>query len=395
MPHAILALNAGSSSIKFAAYAVMKSELKLAYRGMLDQHAGDTHFVVKDTAGKLIPAAKSGPPPSDDLAVSLLDRVEPLLGGTELAAIGHRIVHGGPHFNAPVLLDSEVVEQLDALTPLAPLHQPACLAPIRSLLSARPKLLQVACFDTAFHRDLATIYRRLPLPRHFDTEQLRRYGFHGLSFEYITQRLNRPNARVVVAHLGSGSSLCAIRDGRSINTTMSLTPLDGVMMATRSGAIDPGLVIYLLKSEKMSAADAEDLLYRKSGLLGVSGLSADMRKLLASEEATAKDAVDQFCARIAEQIAVMATAIEGIEVLVFTGGIGENSPKIRRNVCARLGWIGLRLDDEANAAGQEQISLGESECEVLVIPTDEEITIARHTLNLVRRNAVDAPYLSR
>jgi acetate kinase len=187
---------------------------------------------------------------------------------------------------------------------------------------------------------------------------------------------------MVVAHLGSGSSLCAIRDGRSINTTMSLTPLDGVMMATRSGSIDPGLLLYLLKSEKMSTADAEDLLYRKSGLLGVSGLSADMRKLLASEEATAQAAIDQFCARVAEQIAVMATATEGIEILVFTGGIGENSPEIRSNICARLRWIGLRLDETANATAREHISLPESQCHVLVMPTDEELVIGQHTLDL-------------
>lgn len=385
MPHAILAINAGSSSIKFAAYAIRDFELALVCSGLLDHHAGDTQFVIKNPAGEILQNAKSvGTNSGSDLATTLLDRVEPLLGSNKLAAVGHRIVHGGPDFSAPVAVDTRILQALDALTPLAPLHQPGCLAPIRNLQAARPRLLQVACFDTAFHRDLDPVYRRFPLPPEFDARGLRRYGFHGLSFEYVVQHLNWPEARLVVAHLGSGSSLCAVRGGKSINTTMSLTPLDGVMMATRSGAIDPGMVLYLLRSEKMSASDAEDLLYHKSGLLGVSGISADMRTLIASKDPSAGDAIDQFCARAAEQIAAMVTSIDGIDILVFTGGVGENSPAIRKNICLRLAWMGLSLDDKANTQHCDVVSAPESRIEVRVTATDEERVIGHHTIEVLK-----------
>jgi acetate kinase len=380
MPQAILAINAGSSSIKFAAYAINGSEITLLCRGLLDHHAANTQFVIRNPAGEILQTAKS--PDADsasDLAAALLDRVEPLLDGRELAAVGHRIVHGGADFSAPVAVDTRILQALDALTPLAPLHQPGCLAPIRSLQAARPELLQVACFDTAFHRDLAAVYRRFPLPLAFEAKGIRRYGFHGLSFEYVVQHLNRPQSRMVVAHLGSGSSLCAIHGGKSINTTMSLTPLDGVMMATRSGAIDPGMVLYLLRSERMSALDAEDLLYHKSGLLGVSGISSDMRTLIASRDPRAQDAIDQFCARAAEQIAAMTTSVNGVDLLVFTGGVGENSPDIRKNICMRLAWMGLGLDDQANTQRCDVISAPESRIEVRAVATDEERIIGQHT----------------
>jgi acetate kinase len=384
MPQAILALNAGSSSIKFAAYTVGQ-RLTLVCDGILDRHARDTKFVIKDPAGTILQDEKSKAWDSrSDLTMTLLQQVEPLLGNDELIAVGHPIVHSGPDFSAPVLVDADVLQALDALTPLAPLHQPGCLAPIRNLLSARPNLRSVACFDTAFHRDLAPTYRRFPLPAAFESRGIRRYGFHGLSFEYVAQRLDRPDARIVAAHLGSGCSICAIRDGKSVNTTMSLTPLDGMMMATRSGAIDPGLVLYLLRSEEMSAHDIEDLLYQKSGLLGVSGVSADMRTLIASKDPTARSAIDQFCARAAEQIAAMAVSIEGVDMLVFTGGIGENSPEVRRNICDRLKWMGLSFDDNANTRKQDIISTHESRFEIRILATDEELTIAKHTLGLMK-----------
>lgn len=384
MSQTILALNAGSSSIKFAAYEVDADRLTLICKGLLDQRSGDTGFVIKDSAGNIIEKSNAtAASPDATPTKSLIERIEPLLGGRRLAAAGHRIVHSGRDFSVPVRINSGVLQKLDALTPLAPLHQPGCLAPIRSLLATRPELAQVACFDTTFHRDLAPIYRRFPLPLEFEAKGIHRYGFHGLSFEYIAQRLPQPQARSVVAHLGSGSSLCAISHGKSVNTTMSLTPLDGVMMATRSGAIDPGLLLYLLQSEHMSASAVEDLLYRKSGLLGVSGVSSDMRTLLASSDPRAEQAVDQFCARIAEQVAAMVSSIGGIDALIFTGGIGENSPEIRRKVCARLEWIGLQLDDSANAQKRDRISAPDSGVEVLIIPTDEEIMIAQHTRDVV------------
>jgi acetate kinase len=385
MPQAILALNTGSSSIKFAVYAVDGSELTLVCRGLLDHHAGDTHFVIRNSAGDILQDATSGGSGSEaGLATALLDRIEPLLGDHKLMAVGHRIVHGGPGFFNSVRVDSGILRALDALTPLAPLHQPGCLAPVRSLLSARPTLPQVAYFDTAFHRELGPIYRRFPLPLEFETRGLRRYGFHGLSFEYIVQRLNRPVVRLVVAHLGSGSSQCAIRDGKSVNTTMSLTPLDGLMMATRSGAIDPGLLLHLLRSGQMSALEVEDLLYHKSGLAGVSGISADMRTLLCSSDPGARDAIDQFCARAAEHVAAMATGIDGVELLVFTGGIGERSPEIRKNICMRLQWTGLKFDEQANMERRDVISAPASPIEVRVMATDEEVVIARHTLEAIR-----------
>jgi acetate kinase len=385
MTQTILAFNAGSSSIKFAAYEVDAAHSKLALicRGVLDRRDEDAEFVIRGPAGKIIEKNNIAAGPDSDLTKALMGRIEPLLGDRQLAAVGHRIVHSGPDFSAPVRVDSDVLQKLDALTPLAPLHQPGCLAPIRSLLAMRPELPQVACFDTAFHRDLAPIYRRFPLPLEYEAKGIRRYGFHGLSFEYISRRLRQPQARSVIAHLGSGASLCAIHHGRSVNTSMSLTPLDGAMMATRSGAIDPGLLLYLLQSEQMPASGVEDLLYHKSGLLGLSGVSADMRALLGSSDPWAQEAVDQFCARTAEQIAAMATSIGGIDVLVFTAGIGENSPEVRRNICARLEWMGLQLDDIANTQPRHTISTRESKVQVLMIPTDEEAMIAQHTRELV------------
>jgi acetate kinase len=385
MPQTILAINAGSSSIKFAAYAIDDSAMTPVCRGLLDHHAGDTQFVIKNSAGEILQDTKSvGAGSRGDLTTTLLERIEPLLGNNELAAVGHRIVHGGTDFTAPVAVDARILQALDALTPLAPLHQPGCLAPVRSLRAARPDLLQVACFDTTFHRDLAAIYRRFPLPLAFEAKGIRRYGFHGLSFEYVVQHLNRPRSRMVVAHLGSGSSLCAIRGGKSVNTTMSLTPLDGLMMATRSGAIDPGMVLYLLRSEQMSVSDAEELLYHKSGLLGVSGISADMRTLIASDDPRANDAIDQFCVRTAEQIAVMTTNINGIDLLVFTGGVGENSPEIRQNICTRLEWMGLSLDHKANAQQCDVISAPASRIEVRVTATDEEFVIGQRTIEILK-----------
>jgi acetate kinase len=370
---AILALNAGSSSLKFAVYRARTPEPVLLLKGMLDREADDGRFKIKDAVGKQIQDARLDP--KSDLTATLLERIEPMLGDLNLSAVGHRIVHGGPDFSAPVLIDAEVMRKLEHLTPMAPLHQPGCLDPARFILSSRPELRQAACFDTAFHHTISPAYRRFALPLAFETKGIRRYGFHGLSFEYIVRKINRPDLRMVVAHLGGGCSLCAIQNGKSVNTTMSFTPLDGLMMATRSGAIDPGLVLYLQQSQRMSVVEIEDLLYHKSGLLGISGLSADMRTLLGSADPNAKAAVDQFCARVAEQISVMATAMNGMDLLVFTGGIGENSAEIRGDVCARLRWLGVR-DDAAKTAGSVTVR---------AIPTDEEIIIASHTIATTSR----------
>jgi acetate kinase len=380
MAKAILALNAGSSSIKFAVYRSRDGDLSLICKGHMDQHTADSHFTIKNPDGKIIGDGTPALDPGADLTLTLIERLEPILGNLELAAVGHRIVHGGPRYFDPIVLDQHLLHELDELTPLAPLHQPGCLNPVRSLLKAQPKLQQVACFDTAFHRGLDPVYQRFPIPD--IGNGIHRYGFHGLSFEHVASELNEPGMRVVIAHLGSGSSVCAVRDGRSINTSMSLTPLDGLMMATRCGAVDPGLLLYLQKSMGYSVADVEDLLYHKSGLLGVSGVSGDMRTLLAASDPDSKLAVDQFCARAVEHIAAMATSLDGLDMIAFTGGIGENSFAIRERICARLRWLGAELCSRANHQGSECISAPESRVSIRVTPADEERVIAQHTAKL-------------
>jgi acetate kinase len=383
MTKAVLALNAGSSSIKFAVYRVGEDgdDLSLICKGIRDRRASDGHFLIRDAEGNTIADQKSTPARGAEPVVELLDKLEPIIAGTGLAAVGHRIVHGGPRFAEPVIIDRDVLAALEELTPLAPLHQPVCLAPIRSLLAARPKLPQVACFDTAFHRELEPVYKRFAIPDMGDA--VHRYGFHGLSFEYVRRRIDEPGRRTVIAHLGSGCSICAVRHGKCVNTSMSMTPLDGLMMATRCGATDPGLLLYLQKSKGLSVKELEDLLYYKSGLLAVSGFSADMRTLLAADDVDAKLAIEQFCARAAEYVAVMATALGGLELLVFTGGIGENSAPIRRDICKRLQFLGVELDIGANDRGSATISASSGRVAVRVIPTNEEEVIAGYTAGIV------------
>ncbi|MFK4569567.1 acetate kinase [Bradyrhizobium ottawaense] len=283
-----------------------------------------------------------------------------------------------------------MIGKLKALTPLAPLHQPRCLAPIRALAAIRPALRQIACFDTAFHHGLAPPASRFAIPRRYEERGVRRYGFHGLSFEYVAGRLAEiaPELiakRTVIAHLGNGASLCALRNGRSVDTTMGLTPLDGLVMGTRCGTIDPGVLLYLQQHEKISIEDVQHLLYHQSGLLGVSGISADMRTLLASGEIDARDAVDLFTFRAAQQVAMMATTLGGLDCLVFTGGIGEHAKEIRSAIGERLAWMGVRIDAAANEETRERISGSDSAVDVLVIATNEELTIARHCAALLQQ----------
>ncbi|MET0710140.1 MAG: acetate/propionate family kinase, partial [Tardiphaga sp.] len=319
----------------------------------------------------------------------ILHWVDGYLASDELVAIGHRIVHGGQDFVAPVLIDDAVLDALHALTPLAPLHQPRSLQPIRPIMTLRPELPQIACFDTAFHHDLGPLARRFAIPRKFDAMGIRRYGFHGLSYQFIAHRLaelSLASKRSVVAHLGSGSSLCAMQDGASIDTTMGLTALDGLMMGTRCGAIDPGVLLYLQQVHGMPTDELERMLYNESGLLGVSGLSADMRVLTGSDKPDAIAAVEMFVERAAKEIAAMATSLGGIELLVFTGGIGEHSAEIRAKIAARLQWLGVELDEAANASSAETIAADNSKVDVRIIPTSEETSIARDCVAvLVRR----------
>jgi acetate kinase len=295
-------------------------------------------------------------------------------------------VHGGATFTASVRIDHQVMESLSKLESLAPLHQPHNLSGIRICAALQPRVPQVACFDTAFHRTMDSVTRRLGLPRAYEEEGVQRYGFHGLSYEYIAQRLRTidpdlAKGRVIVAHLGNGASLCAMQDGRSVDTTMSFTALDGLLMGTRPGTLDPGAVTYLMRERTMSAAEIEDLLYHRSGLLGISGISSDMRTLLANNNPHAREAVDLFVFRAAREIGALAASLGGLDGLVFTAGIGEHASEIRSRICARCSWLGVVPDESANRAGRMRITTEASRTLVYVIPTDEEKMIARHTVS--------------
>jgi acetate kinase len=390
---AILSLNAGSSSIKFALFeAKSAAELAPCMRGSIKGIGRAPRLTVHDDAGRRLvdEAWPGGEAHSHDaLLARLLGWIEDRLGHGALLAAGHRVVHGGRDYRAPVVVTDEVMARLDALCPLAPLHQPYCLAAIRAMQAHRPGLRQIACFDTAFHRDLPAVARRFALPREFEEEGVQRYGFHGLSYEYIAHRLaaldpDLARARVVVAHLGNGASLCAMRAGRSVDTTMSFTALDGLVMGTRSGSLDPGVLLYLLQQKGWTADRLEQLLYERSGLLGVSGISGDMEVLLASDNPHAAEAIDLFVHRVTQQTAALAASLGGIDGFIFTAGIGENSADIRKRVCDRLTWLGVRIDEDLNSEGSALMSVPDSVVKVRTIPTDEERMIALHVLQSCR-----------
>ncbi len=314
-----------------------------------------------------------------------------------LVAVGHRVVHGGPDYSQPVLVDNKVLAHLERYIPLAPLHQPNNLAPIRSLLARRPELPQVACFDTAFHRGHSAVADHYAIPERFYTDGVRRYGFHGLSYEYVAERLRQvapriASGRVIVAHLGSGASMCALFGGRSVESSMGFTALDGLPMGTRPGQIDPGVVLYLIAERGMMAAEVQDLLYRECGLKGLSGISNDVRELERSPDPRAVFAMDYFVYRVGLHAGMLAAALGGLDAFVFTAGIGENSVRLRARVVEKLAWLGAALDPAANAAHEQLISGQESRVALYVIPTDEELMIARHTLSLisVRRQSSSA-----
>jgi acetate kinase len=398
MPDAVLVLNSGSSSIKFAVFDLSANEPALLCEGLLDEHEAAPRLIVNDPSGKKLHEThrSATDKDGDGLFVDILTWLDNSLARGALAAVGHRVVHGGRDFVDPVEITEARIEALDALTPLAPLHQPRCLSPMRAIRALRPELCQVACFDTAFHHDLAPTVRRFAIPLRFEDAGIRRYGFHGLSYEYIAGRLAAMSPemaakRTVVAHLGNGASLCAMREGRSVDTTMGLTPLDGLVMGTRCGQIDPGVLLYLLQETRMPVADLEHLLYQESGLLGVSGLSADMRTLESSKDAAAAEAIDLFSFRVAQQVAAMTATLSGLDCLVFTGGIGEHSGPVREQICERLHWLGVRLDAPANDQASARINSEGSAVDVLVIPTSEETVIARYCAAMLtrRRNAGD------
>jgi acetate kinase len=392
MSKTVLVLNSGSSSIKFGLFDMSAAEPALLCKGLLDEHETRPRLVVKSPAGDDLfeKQRKASDPDSDHLFVDVLGFIEDRFGDRRLVAVGHRIVHGGPDYSGPVELTDDVYAKLEALTPLAPLHQPRCLEPVRTIKALRPALTQIACFDTAFHHGLTPPANRFAIPRRYEKRGVRRYGFHGLSFEYVAGRLAATapqliTKRTVIAHLGNGASLCGLRDGRSIDTTMGLTPLDGLVMGTRCGTIDPGMLLYLQQHEKMSVEDVQRLLYHESGLLGVSGISSDMRVLLASGEPAAREAVELFTFRAAQQVAMMATTLGGLDCLVFTGGIGEHAKEIRSAIAERLGWLGVRVDAAANDEGCERISGDGGTVDVYVVPTNEELMIARHCAAVLRQ----------
>ena len=392
MTDGVLTFNAGSSSLKFALFACRSGAIEPLFRGQLEDLDEDPRFLVADAAGRRIvdqdlgqlrPGAWTHP----EALAHLLHWIDAHDDDLVLRGIGHRVVHGGEPFVAPVIVDETVVDAIEALTILAPLHQPASIAPIRALAALRPALPQVACFDTAFHATLDPIERTFAIGADLRAHGVRRFGFHGLSYEYIAGELparigTLAEGRVLVAHLGNGASMCAMHGRRSRATTMGFTALDGLMMGTRCGALDPGAVLHLLRHAGLDAATLERKLYREAGLLGVSGLSHDMRTLLASSAPAAALAVDIYCHRIVREVGSLAAAIGGIDALVFTAGIGENAAPVRARVVDALGWMGLRLDARANESGASCITTTDSRVPAFVIATNEEAVVARHTLAL-------------
>lgn len=394
MASLMLVLNAGSSSLKFSVWSCdpnLGQFLSLMQRGTVTDILGQAHFHVVDSDGKLLTTDDAwviGAPVTHALALQhILTWLDEKFPGVEFQAAGHRVVHGGDAYVQSVRVDAAALAGLRALTPLAPLHQPHSLDAIELLAEQRPQLTQVACFDTAFHHTQPPVARRFALPRALHDAGVKRYGFHGLSFEYIAQVL--PNylgeladGRVVVAHLGSGASLCALHQRRSVATTMGFTPLDGLMMGTRCGALDPGVVLHLQRACGMSVAQVEQVLYHDSGLLGVSGISADVSALLKSHDPRAAEAIDLYVYRIARELGSLAAALGGVDALVFSGGVGENVAPIRARVCDAMAWLGLHLDVDRNVSGAPCITRADSTVSAWIIPTHEDEMIAQHVLHV-------------
>jgi acetate kinase len=391
---AVLVLNAGSSSVKFSLYADARDDARPRLHGQIEGMQSSPHFVAMDADDRIVHRKTWDGAESlshDDAIAYLLGFLDRESGAGRLAAVGHRVVHGGRNFAMPVRIDSAVLAALERLIPLAPLHQAHNIAPMRVIAAHHPSLPQVACFDTAFHCTQSALAQSFALPRAITERGVQRYGFHGLSYEYIAMALPRfdhasARGRVVVAHLGNGASLCAMKNGRSVATTMGFTPLDGLMMGTRGGSLDPGVVLYLIDELGMGARAIETLLYRESGLLGVSGVSSDMRTLLASDLPDARLAIDLFVYRFRRELGSMVAAIDGLDALVFTGGIGEHAALIRERVCDDAAWLGVEVDRAANASGGPRISPAGARVSAWVIPTDEERMIAGHTREVLGLN---------
>ena len=384
----ILVVNAGSSSVKFQVFATDGGRnLTRLIKGQMDGIGARPRLRATAADGTILIDQNYAAERVADVPTALGLASEWLRGERKLAliAVGHRVVHGGPDYDRPVLVDRKVISNLDRYVSLAPLHQPNNLAPIRAILANSPDLPQVACFDTAFHRGHGALADHYAIPQRLYAEGVRRYGFHGLSYEFIAERLKTvapdiANGRVIVAHLGSGASMCALANGRSVESTMGFTALDGLPMGTRPGQIDPGVVLYLIQEKQMTAAQVQDLFYGECGLKGLSGVSNDVRDLEASADPGARFALDYFVYRIGLHAGMLAAALGGLDAFVFTAGIGENSPSMRARIVERLAWLGGVLNEEGNASGGPLISGPGSRIGLYVVPTDEELMIARHTL---------------
>ena len=394
MPNQIAVVNAGSSSIKFAVFNT-DEEQTLLFRGQIEKIGVGPKLTAEDAAGESLLENEWAANELDHRSATkvILQTSIALLGGEAVEGIGHRVVHGGTQFTGPTAITRDVVTSLKALSPLAPLHQPHNLSPIEAIMSEAPHIPQVACFDTAFHQVQPHLAQAFALPRELTETGIRRYGFHGLSYEFVSGRLAEvapeiADKKIVIAHLGNGASLCAIDGGRSVATTMGFTAVEGLVMGTRCGSIDPGVLIYLMDEKKMDARALENLIYKKSGLLGVSGFSSDMRELRQSSDARAKEAIDLFIYRIVREIGSLVAALGGLDALVFTGGIGQKDKLTRREVVAGCAWLGAAIDEDANGVGQGRIDSSASSLPIWVLPTDEERVIARHTAALLGKAPV-------
>ena len=389
MSGAILSLNSGSSSIKFGLFTIEPDGPCRTVHGKIEGIGTAPHLVVRETGGTImIDRTLSAGDTHDALLGLLIDLAIEQLPQHRLAAVGHRVVHGGPDFSQPQLVDDALLDALDALSRLAPLHQPHNVAAIRTLRARRPDVPRIACFDTEFHARRPPVAKRYAVPADWEARGIMSYGFHGISYEYIARTLaieepGLARGRVLAAHLGNGASLCAMVDGRSLDTTMGFSVLDGLVMGTRCGSVDPGAILHMIREEGLSPAEVQETLYTRSGLLGVSGISSDMRVLQASGEPSAADAIELFLWRIVRELGALVAAMGGLDAIVFTGGIGENDALIRSAICDRLAWLGVRLDATANQEGSRIIDTPGSAVDLRIIPANEEQMIAIHCQRLL------------
>jgi acetate kinase len=397
MPDAILVLNAGSSSLKFSIFAVDANHaLTKIIAGQAEQLTTRPYFYIKANSGNRLfeqyyPSEAALKDARGWSLLTLLNWLEQHLSNYTLVAVGHRVLHGGEKFTSPTRINVDVIEELQKLIPLGPLHQPHNIDPMRLLLKQQPQLMQVACFDTAFHTSMPFVAHSYALPPDIAPVALKRYGFHGLSYEYIAQKLpehigeQAAQEKIIIAHLGYGASLCALSNLKSIATTMGFTALEGVPMGTRCGSIDPGILLYLMAEQNLSFEELTELLYHRSGLLGVSGISSDVRTLLQDNSVRAKQALELFSYRVQREIGSLTAALGGLDTLVFTGGIGENAYSIRADICKQASWLGIKVNEQANRNNQLKISSDNSKVSVLVIPTNEELIIAQHTWKICQQ----------